>query len=132
LKEDIASLTVESFMGKANCQLATLLLTQWFAAGGCRSPRGVIPEATAFTFRPTAEPVHCVGRGSAPMPSTSPRRSAKDGLREHQEFSPSLQVVVVGRRRQGADEHLPPEIAGSHWDMAKRADLPGLDVIQRW
>ena len=29
LKEGIASLTVESFTGKANCQLATLLLTEW-------------------------------------------------------------------------------------------------------
>ena len=37
-----------------------------------------------------------------------------------------IQIVEVGRR-----SHAAAEKAGSHWGMAKRADLPGLDIIQR-
>ena len=129
MEQSIASLSVEPLACKTDCQFATLLVLQ-----GRPDPSAklvaVVPQATALPFSPAPKTVNGVGSRSTAVSTASPRGRPQDAVGQHQQLSPSFQIIVVCCGRQRPVQGLPPQKASCSRNVAQRADASRLDLVQ--
>ena len=130
-KKGIAGFTVKALPGQGHSKIMLLLLAKLAKFRGWLF-EAVVPKTASLPLGPALQTIHSVGCGSTAVPSAASRWGAQHTLGEHEQFSPSLGIVVVHSGGKRLSQDAAPEEARSRWHMSQGAGAPRLDVDKGW